>query len=154
MPVRLASRSVEAAGKKTPGPRLAEALHLVQHEQLIEGAVVERARKRFLIVVGAVLVIDGHGDESFAREILREVAHEESIAGIAVRNDDERKASHGHRSRVAHRLPVERRADRRVARDCAIIAAGLLSCEEGRGIPDLERQRAIVAKNRPAFFDV
>ena len=55
---------------------------------------------------------------------------------------------------VADRLAVERRRHRRVARDDAVLAAGLLARGERRRIPDLERQRAIVARGRTAFLGV
>ena len=55
MPVRVASTR---PARKLPEPALLEPIDLVQHEQLIERAVVERAAERLLIVVGAVLVID------------------------------------------------------------------------------------------------
>ena len=54
------ARRIDEAGEKAARARLAEAIDLVQHEQLIERAVVERAAERLLIVVGAVLVIDRH----------------------------------------------------------------------------------------------
>ena len=144
---------VEASGEKAAGARLAEARHLVQHEQLIECAVVERAGERLLIVVGAFPVIDRHGDEALAREVLGEMAHQVAIAGIAVRDDHERKRRLGRQRRgVADRLAVQRRGDRGIARNRAVIAARLLPGGQRRRIPDLERQRAVVARGRPALF--
>ena len=71
MPVRVASTR---PARKLPEPGLAQPIDLVQHEQLIERAVVERAAERLLIVVGAVLVIDRDRDEALAREVLADVA--------------------------------------------------------------------------------
>ena len=92
MPVRV---RIDEAGEEAARSRLAEAIDLVQHEQLIERPVVERAAERLLVVVGAVLVIDRDGDEALAREVLAEVAHQEAIAWIAVRDDDERVTAAG-----------------------------------------------------------
>ena len=85
------ARGVDEAGQHAARPGGAEAGHLVQHEQLIEGPVVERAGERLLVVVGAVGVIDRDHDVALAGQVLAEVAHEEPVARIAVRDDDERQ---------------------------------------------------------------
>ena len=99
------ARRVDETGEEAARSRLAEAIDLVQHEQLIERAVVERAAERLLIVVGAVLVIDRDGDEALARQVLAHVRHQKAIAGIAVRNDDEWIAAAGFRLASRTALP-------------------------------------------------
>ena len=141
--------------RKLPELLLPHALHLVQHEQLIEGPVVEGARKRLLIVVRAVLVIDGSDDEAFAGEVLAEMAHQVTIAGIPVRDDYQRERTGRCRRRgVADRLAVQRHRDRGVARDRTVVAARFLARRERGGIPHLERQRTVVSRGRGAFFRV
>ena len=85
----------------------------------------------------------------------REMAHQVAIARIAVRDDDERKGA-GCRERrgIAHRLAVQRRRDRRIARDGAIVAAGFLTGGQRGRIPDLERQRPVIAGSRTAWLCV
>ncbi len=83
-------RRQEAAGTQS-----IQALDGIQDEQLIERPVVERAAKRLLIIVGAVLVIDRHRHEALAREVLADVTHQEAVAGIPVRNDHERISAGG-----------------------------------------------------------
>ena len=152
MPVR---DGIDEAGEEAARTGRAEARDLVQHEQLIERAVVERAGERLLVVVGAVGVIDRHRDEALARQVLAEVAHQIAVAGIAVRDDHEReRPAGGQRRGVAHGPAVERGGHAGVARDRAVLAAGLLARSQRRGIPDLERQRAVVAGRRPAFLGV
>ena len=96
-------------------------------------------------------------DEALAREVLADVAHQEAIARVAVRDDHERKR---------RRRPVEparRRA--RPCRDSVAVTAGsrvitrysppgFWPARQRRRIPDLERQRAVVARRRAAFLGV
>jgi len=55
---------------------------------------------------------------------------------------------------VAHGPAVERHAQRRIARDGAVLAAGLLPRRQGRRIPDFQRQGPVVARDRTALFRV
>ncbi len=100
-------------------------------------------------------MIDRHHDEALAREVLAQVAHEESVPRIAMRHDDQwKRRLSGDRRRVAHRLAVQRRGDRRLARHGSILAAGLLTCGEAGRIPDLEGEGAVVARGGTAFLRI
>ena len=124
---------VHETAEKTSGSCAAEPRHLVEHEELIERPVVERAREGFLIVVRAVLVIDRRHDESLARQVFREMAQQKTVARIAVRNDHEREGRRGRLGcGVAHRFAVQGGGDSRITRDDAVVALGLLSGGELR----------------------
>ena len=59
---------VHQSGEKAAW-RVAQARDFGDGEELVERAVVERAREALLVVIGAVLVIDRDDDEAFAGEV-------------------------------------------------------------------------------------
>ena len=145
------ARCVDEAGQKTARSAGAQPPDLVQHEQLIERPVVERARKVLVIVVGAVGVIDRDGDIPLAGQVLAEMTEQIAVARIAVRDDHQREGSRGGEGRrVAHGLAVQRDGHGRIARDGAVLTAGPLRLAQAGRIPDLEREHAIVACGRRA----
>ena len=83
------ARRVDQAAQEALARRRAP-IHLVHDEQLVEGPVVQRARERRLIGVGAVGVVDGDDDVALARQVLAEVGDQEAVAGVPVRQDHER----------------------------------------------------------------
>ena len=134
---------VDASAQEAAGVGCGETRHFVEDEHLVERPVVQRARERLLVVVRAVGVIDGHDDEAFAGEILAEVAHQVTIAGIAVRQDHQReRPARGREGRITHGLPLQRHRDRRVSGDGVVGAARRLAWRERRRIPDLEHEPA------------
>ena len=58
--------------------------HGRNNKALIRCAVVEGAGNRFLIIIGAVSVIDRHHNIPFACQILTQMAHQHAVAGVTV----------------------------------------------------------------------
>ena len=135
--------------RKLPEPRAPSRAISLQHEQLIERSVVERAGERLLIVVGAVGVIDRDGDVALAGQILGQVAEQEAVAGIPVGDDHQwKRRGAADRRGVANGPTVKRGLDRRIARDDAIRAAARRAGCQRRRVPDFQRQRSIVTSHR------
>ena len=148
------TRRVDETAQDTPRVDAAQPVHLVQHEELIEGPVVERARERFLIGIRAVLVVDRRHDVTLAREVLSEMAQQKAAARIAVRDDDQRIAAAARkRLRVAHGASMECHHDGRVPRrHTGVFATARLARLQRGGVPDLDHEGSVVACCGFAFF--
>ncbi len=128
------ARDIHASGEHAARSGGREPRHFVHDEELIEGAVVERAGEGLLRVVGAVGVVDRHGHVALGREVLAEMAHEEPVPGIAVRDHHERKRRRAaERRRVAHRAAAQRGRGDAVAQHRAVFTAAAVGAGAGRG---------------------
>ena len=133
---------------------LRQTIHLVQDEDLVEGPVDQRGAELRLVVVGGIGVVDGGNHITLRGKVFRQVAEEESVSRIAVRNDDQRPgACLGLlRRRIAYRASLQRNLRDAVAQEDAFIGAAD-GVALGR-IPDLDRQRAVVVRMWLAGLDV
>ena len=116
--------------------------HAVDHKPLVDGPVQQRRPERALVGIGAVGVVDRHGDIALGRQVFAQMAHQEPVAGIAVADHDQRKQRVLGRGRIARRAPRQRRLPVAVAQGGDVFAPrlGARCC----GIPHLDRQRAVI----------
>ena len=123
--------------------------HFIEHKQLVQRAVQQRAAKCRLVAVGAVGVVDRHHHIALARQVLAQMAEQVTVARITVRNDQQRVgAAGGIRWRVAHGPAVQRDFTLAVACNGPVLAgAGLARHDFGR-VPDFDRQGPVVGRNR------
>jgi hypothetical protein len=124
----------------------------VDREQLVERTVEQRAAERRLIGVGTVGVVDARHHVALARQVLAEVREQEAVAGIAVREDHQREGSSGGRRRgVTPGAAVQRGGGAGVAREHPVVGLRSRGARRTlRGVPQLDRQRPVVARRRLA----
>ncbi len=125
---------------------------MIENKRLVQRPVINSAGDGLVIFVGAVRVIDRGDYIPFACEVLAQVAHEITIARISVRNDDERHRSIVFQSNgIPNSSAVQGCYYGEVARCRGISTAGYLAICELGGIPDFDREIAIVIRRITAF---
>ena len=93
------------------------------HKPLIQRPVVQCAGKGLLITIGAVGMVDSNRDKTLAGEVLAQMAHEITIAGIPVRNDDQRKrAGRSMGCGITYRPTEERGCDVGIPSDSCVLS--------------------------------
>lgn len=105
--------------------------HAVDDELLVNGPVQQGRPERALVGIGAVGVVDRHGDIALGRQVLAQMAHQEPVAGIAVADHDQGKQRILHRCRIARRAPRQRRLPFAVAQGGDIFAPGAVPAAAG-----------------------
>ena len=127
--------------------------YFIEHKQLVQRPVQKRTGNRCLVAVGAVGMVDRHHHITLARQVLAQMAEQEAVARITVRNDKQRVwASRRVGRGVAHRHAIQRDLGLAVACDGAVLAhMGLVGYRLG-GVPHLSSQRTVIDRNRlPGF---